>query len=175
MSAGGGREAGIPTPTVAKIARVARSTLNHWASIGLCEPTLVTSSGHRATRYWSVRDVVIVRTIKKLRDSGCSMPRLKAAVNLLRDHWDLDLADAVLVWDGKDLLSIDDRGTVVSLLAERGQSVVGISVMQLVTLPLSVWLEEAMEIAEPVDITTIRARRAKLTSERAEGHGVAQA
>lgn len=150
---------GLPTPQVASLCHVPISTLNHWVATGLCTPTLVTSSGKRATRFWSVRDVVIARAIKSLRDAGCSLQNVRSVAALLETNWDRNLANSVLFWDGADVLSIDEAGDVMSLLHQTGQAVIRESVMHLLTFPLGAWIGEASAVAHLVPVETIRARR----------------
>ena len=155
----GDEQPGLSTPEVAALSHVALSTLNHWARTRLCGPSLVMGSGRRATRYWSVRDVVVVRAIKGLRDAGCPLQTVRKVAPILEQHWGSNLASAVLFWDGRDVLSLDDGGTVISLIHSRGQALVSASVVHLLTFPLGVWIDDAVAVAKQIDVVEIQARR----------------
>lgn len=90
----------------------------------MCQPSLADSGGRRrATQYWSVRDIVMVRAIRTLRDAGCPLAVLEIASEVLRDDWDSDLANAVLWWDGADIVTVTPAGEVVSLVTQHGQGI----------------------------------------------------
>lgn len=147
----------LDTPTLLRLLRVAPSTLNYWVSRGFCHPTLDAGKGRRSTRYWTVEDLVVLRSIKELRAAGCSLQLLSLAEERLRASFGRSLGNAVLFYDGKDIL-VEEQGVVVSLITQAGQAVFAETV-QVAAFPLRPWTEEAHRLAAPVNIASIRARR----------------
>jgi hypothetical protein len=84
-----------------------------------------------------VRDVVVVRAIKALRDAGCPLSRVRKVKQLVEETWGQDLTATVLFWDGRDVLAVRPWGDVISTLARPGQQV-----LHFVALPLAEWVEE---------------------------------
>ncbi len=81
---------------------------------------------------------------------------------VLREAWGSGLADAVLVWDGRDVLTVNSAGEVVSLLRRTGQTLIRETVTQLTTFPVGQWAKDIALEATPIDVEAIiegRARR----------------
>lgn len=138
-----GDQRGMATPEVVALCGVPASTLASWVARGLCQPSLADSGGRRrATQYWSVRDIVMVRTIRTLRDAGCPLAVLEKASEVLRDDWDADLANAVLWWDGADIVTVTPAGDVVSLVTQHGQGVFADVAVVYVSCPIAAWSQQ---------------------------------
>ena len=135
------------------------STLHHWVSVGLITPTLRGSEGKRVTRWWSVQDLVAARSIKALRESGCPLQTLRLAQGVLVERWEDSVGDAVLIWDGSDLLRIGEMGEVHSLIKHPGQGH-----FRLVALPVGHWRAATEDRGTEVDVAQFR----KLKREREE-------
>lgn len=155
----------LDTPTLLACAKIAVSTLNYWVEKGFCTPDIDAGQGRRATRYWSVRDLVVVKTIKALRDAGCSLQNVSKVEKRLTEIWGTDLSNSVLYYNGKDVLILDDAA-IMSVLDEAGQGVFA-EALTVLTAPLGKWVEEGNALAKPVDIAEIRARRVALQGSRA--------
>jgi DNA-binding transcriptional MerR regulator len=160
---------GLATPEVVALCGVPASTLKTWVEKGLCEPSLIGPTGRRATQYWTVRDVVTVRTIKTLRRAGCSLATLQKVATTLRTDWNTSVAEAVLWWDGRDVLTLTAAGDVISLIRSNGQGLIAGTVVQNVTCPVSLWerqVAEAIKDREPIRVSEIRSRHATRLSRR---------
>lgn len=153
----------MPTPEVVALCGVPASTLANWASRGLCGPSIVGSGGRRrATQYWSVRDVVTVRAIRTLRAAGCPLAVLEKASQVLRDDWDAGLANAVLWWDGMDIVTVTPAGEVVSLVTQHGQGIFADVAVVHVSCPIASWSEQInglLKDRDPIPVSRIRERR----------------
>jgi DNA-binding transcriptional MerR regulator len=135
--------ASLNTPSVCVLAGIKPQTLDYWARTGLVTPSVRGSSGRRVPRLWSVKDVVIVRAIKALRDAGCPLPKVRQVKRLVEEGWGQDLTSTVMFWDGRDVLALRAWGDVESILARPGQQV-----LHLVALPLHHWVTETESQAE---------------------------
>lgn len=156
---------GFTTPQVVRLAAIADSTLNYWVREQLCGPSLIGSAGQRYTRYWSVRDLVMVRSIKALREAGCSLAKVREVRSILESEGS-DIAASVLFWNGHDVLRMDSQGEIVSLLADHGQRAFAETVVHFLTLPIRAWTMEAETQASEFDLATIEGRRNRRRVER---------
>src|ERR1700733_9061808 len=93
------------TPTVATITGIPPGTLNHWVSIGLVKPSVRSSAGKRATRWWSVTDLIAVKAIRALRTAGCPLSLVRRVKALIEKEGD-EFGERVLCWAGNDILVV---------------------------------------------------------------------
>jgi DNA-binding transcriptional MerR regulator len=151
---------GFTTRAVCDLAGVAPSTLNSWASgeSPLVVASILGSYGKRNDRYWSVRDLVMVRTIKALRQAGCPLQQLRKASEVVQLKWGEDLRDLGLYWDGADIVATDSWGTIRSLVQHPGQQM-----LHIVAVPLAEWRiqAEANPLFKDIDVPSIVDRRSR--------------
>lgn len=145
-----GNPVGYSTPMVSAITGVPPSTLHYWATTGVLEPSLVGSSGRRATRWWSLTDLVAVKAVKALRDAGCPLQTLRKAQETIEAAADDAVPESVLYWDGVDLLRISSMGDVESAVQHPGQGV-----LHLVAIPIGAWFERP-EPGSEVDVEHLK-------------------
>ncbi len=129
----------LETPAVARLAGLARSTLDYWLRTGLVQASVRGPSGRRVTRRWTVADAVEVRALKELRDAGCPVRTLLIAKQRLASDWSPSVRGKTLYWDGHDLLKIGPWDQVESLVRQPGQTT-----LRLVALPLDAWVRETV-------------------------------
>ena len=123
-------------------------------------PSVIGSSGKRYERWWSLRDVIAVRTVKALRDSGCPLQKVREAVKLL-ESLDESLTTTRLVWDGHDVFLQDQWGQIVSAIRRPGQFVLHTTV-----LPLAQWEAETSDLAKDIAVRAEKRRRIRSRSTR---------
>lgn len=124
---------GFSGPTVCRVTGVTYRQLDYWARTELVTPSISPAQGSGSKRAYSYGDVLEVKVIKSLLDSGVSLAKTRQAVNCLRDALGADLASANLVMSAKGPVLADEDG-IVDLL-RGGQGVLNI-------LPLSNVVEE---------------------------------
>ena len=122
--AAGVRE-GYRGPTVCKIVGITYRQLDYWARTSLVEPSVRRASGSGTQRLYSFDDVVRLRVVKRLLDTGVSLQKVRLAVEQLRAHGQ-SLAEVTLVSDGDSVYAVDDDAMMVDLL-RRGQGVFAIA------------------------------------------------
>jgi DNA-binding transcriptional MerR regulator len=155
----------MTTSVVVACSGVPVSTLNYWVQRDLVSPSVVPAGVQRAPRFWSARDLVVVRVIKALRDSGCSLQKVREARSQLEGRSEEDLASAVLVYDGSDIGIFDPDGARLALL-KSGQGVF-VEVLQVIAVPIKPWLDQANAKAKLTDISKYLERaRLRQISER---------
>lgn len=146
---------GFTSPVVSALSGVPPSTLSNWVQNELVTPSLRPSSGKRATRWWSVSDLVTVRALRALRDAGCPMQTLRRARATIEGAWRSPLSSVVLCWDGTDVLIVDQWGNVRSAIKHPGQQV-----LHFVVIPMEAWRLEAQAEASAVEVSYLRRLRA---------------
>ncbi|MBW3577962.1 MAG: MerR family transcriptional regulator [Actinobacteria bacterium] len=116
---------GFRGPTVCKIVGITYRQLDYWARTGLVVPSVRQARGSGSQRLYSFDDLVELRVIKRLLDTGVSLQRVREAVEELRSRGQTP-ADVTLLSDGSTVYALDDNQQVIDLLA-RGQGVFAIA------------------------------------------------
>jgi DNA-binding transcriptional MerR regulator len=135
-----GREIGYRGPTACAAAGITYRQLDYWARTGLVEPSVRAGYGSASQRLYSFRDILVLKVIKRLLDTGVSLQQIRFAVQHLRSHGVQDLARVYLLSDGVSVYECTSPDEVVDLLAG-GQGVFGIALGR-------VWQEVAGELME---------------------------
>ncbi len=141
-------DVGFRGPVACSAAGITYRQLDYWARTGLVEPSVRTASGSGTQRLYSFRDILVLKVIKRLLDSGVSLQNIRVAVEHLRERGVDDLAQVTLMSDGASVYECRSQDEVIDLV-QGGQGVFGIAVGR-------VWREVEGDLAE-------------LPSERAEG------
>jgi DNA-binding transcriptional MerR regulator len=100
--------------------------LDYWARTGLVEPTVRPATGSGSQRLYGFRDILVLKVVKRLLDTGISLQQIRAAVEHLRAQGTSDLAQVTLMSDGVSVYECTSPDEVVDLLAG-GQGVFGIA------------------------------------------------
>lgn len=136
------------------------STLNYWVQLGLVKPTLRRPQGKRAEQWWTVEDIVIVRTVLTLRRAGVPMQRIRRIAKEL-GRFQETLASVQIWWDGSDVVIRDRAGNQRSAARRPGQGM-----LSLIDLPFKSWHAEVTRAAAPVDIAKLRRQSRKLAKDQ---------
>jgi DNA-binding transcriptional MerR regulator len=131
---------GFRGPVACSAAGITYRQLDYWARTSLVEPSVRSASGSGTQRLYGFRDILVLKVVKKLLDTGISLQQIRAAVQHLRDRGTEDLAQVTLMSDGVSVYECTSPDEVVDLLAG-GQGVFGIALGR-------VWQEVAGELAE---------------------------
>ena len=101
--------------------------LDYWARTELVEPSIRTASGSGTSRLYSFRDILVLKIVKKLLDTGISLQNVRRAVEHLHERGTEDLATLTLMSDGASIYECASADDVIDLLAG-GQGVFGIAI-----------------------------------------------
>ena len=145
-------DAGYRGPTACNAAGITYRQLDYWARTGLVEPSVRGAHGSGSQRLYSFRDILVLKVVKRLLDTGISLQQIRAAVHHLRDRGTSDLAQVTLMSDGVSVYECTSPDEVVDLLAG-GQGVFGIALGR-------VWQELEGNLAE---LPAVRAEDGLLT------------
>ena len=118
---------GYRGPTASKAAGITYRQLDYWARTGLVVPTLRGAEGSGTQRLYSFRDVLVLKVVKRLLDTGVSLQQIRSAVEHLRDRGVEDLAQITLMSDGASVYECTCADEVIDLV-QGGQGVYGIAV-----------------------------------------------
>jgi DNA-binding transcriptional MerR regulator len=100
--------------------------LDYWARTGLVEPSVRPATGSGSQRLYSFRDILVLKVVKRLLDTGISLQQIRTAVTHLRRRGTRDLAGLTLMSDGVSVYECTSTDEVIDLL-QGGQGVFGIA------------------------------------------------
>jgi DNA-binding transcriptional MerR regulator len=118
---------GYRGPTAQKAAGITYRQLDYWARTGLVEPSVRPATGSGTQRLYSFRDILVLKVVKRLLDTGVSLQQIRTAVSHLRERGVEDLAQITLMSDGASVYECTSADEVIDLV-QGGQGVFGIAV-----------------------------------------------
>jgi DNA-binding transcriptional MerR regulator len=118
---------GYRGPIACAAAGITYRQLDYWARTGLVEPSVRSASGSGTQRLYSFPDILVLKVVKRLLDTGVSLQNIRVAVGHLRARGVADLAQITLLSDGTTVYECTSPEEIVDLLAG-GQGVFGIAV-----------------------------------------------
>jgi DNA-binding transcriptional MerR regulator len=133
-------DAGYRGPTACSAAGITYRQLDYWARTGLVEPSVRGAKGSGSQRLYSFRDILVLKIVKRLLDTGVSLQQIRTAVEHLRERGVDDLAQITLMSDGASVYECTSTDEVIDLV-QGGQGVFGIAVGR-------VWREVEGELAQ---------------------------
>jgi DNA-binding transcriptional MerR regulator len=131
---------GYRAPAVCAAAGITYRQLDYWAQTGLVEPSVRAARGSESAPLYSFRDILVLKTVKRLLDTGISLQQIRAAVAHLRSRGTDDLAQVTLMSDGVSVYECTSSDEVVDLLQSSG-AVFGIALGR-------IWQEVDRTLAE---------------------------
>jgi DNA-binding transcriptional MerR regulator len=120
-------DSGYRGPTACKAAGITYRQLDYWARTGLVEPSVRTATGSGTQRLYGFRDILVLKVVKRLLDTGVSLQQIRVAIEHLRERGALDLARITLMSDGASVYECTSADEVFDLV-QGGQGVFGIAV-----------------------------------------------
>ncbi|MCO6003725.1 MerR family transcriptional regulator [Actinoallomurus purpureus] len=133
-------DVGFRGPTACAAAGISYRQLDYWARTELVVPSVRSAQGSGSQRLYSFRDILVLKVVKRLLDTGVSLQQIRIAVEHLRDRGVHDLARITLMSDGVSVYECTSPDEVVDLL-QGGQGVFGIALGR-------VWQEVEGSLAE---------------------------
>nr|WP_305095244.1 MerR family transcriptional regulator [Prescottella sp. R16] len=118
---------GYRVPTACQIAGITYRQLDYWARTNLVVPSIRGAAGSGSQRLYSFKDILVLKIVKRLLDTGISLQNIRVAVDHLRSRGVADLARITLFSDGVTVYECTSAEEVVDLL-QGGQGVFGIAV-----------------------------------------------
>ncbi|WP_019812622.1 MerR family transcriptional regulator [Saccharomonospora saliphila] len=118
---------GYRGPAACQIAGITYRQLDYWARTKLVLPSIRTAHGSGSQRLYSFKDLLVLKIVKRLLDTGVSLQNIRGAVDHLRARGVRDLARVTLFSDGTTVYECTSPEEIVDLL-QGGQGVFGIAV-----------------------------------------------
>lgn len=120
-------DTGYRGPTACSAAGITYRQLDYWARTGLVEPSVRGATGSGTQRLYGFRDILVLKVVKRLLDTGVSLQQIRVAVAHLRERGVQDLAQITLMSDGASVYECTSAEEVIDLV-QGGQGVFGIAV-----------------------------------------------
>lgn len=117
---------GYRVPEVCKVVGISYRQLDYWARTGLVTPSVRDAGGSGTQRLYSFQDLVQLKVIKKLLDTGVSLQRIRKAVGYLRTHLNKQPMGTTLLSDGSRIYAAESPEEIIDLL-QKGQGVFAIA------------------------------------------------
>jgi DNA-binding transcriptional MerR regulator len=172
-------DTGYRGPTACRAAGITYRQLDYWARTGLVEPSVRSATGSGTQRLYGFRDILVLKVVKRLLDSGVSLQQIRVAISHLRERGVEDLSRITLMSDGASVYECTSAEEIIDLV-QGGQGVFGIAVGHvwrevecvLASLPSERAVEEglaaveeglAADPADPADELTSRRRARKIS------------
>lgn len=143
------------------VAGITYRQLDYWARTKLVEPSIRGAAGSGSQRLYSFRDILVLKVVKRLLDTGVSLQNIRTAAEHLRRRGSEDLARITLLSDGTTVYECTSAEEVVDLL-QGGQGVFGIAVSgawKELTGALAELPSERADAPAPVAADELSARR----------------
>jgi len=169
-------DTGYRGPTACRAAGITYRQLDYWARTGLVEPSVRSATGSGTQRLYGFRDILVLKVVKRLLDSGVSLQQIRVAISHLRERGVEDLSRITLMSDGASVYECTSAEEIIDLV-QGGQGVFGIAVghvwreveVVLASLPSERAVEEGLAAVEeglttdPADELTSRRRARKIS------------
>jgi len=120
-------ELGYRGASACAAAGISYRQLDYWARTGLVEPTVRGASGSGSARLYGFKDILVLKIVKRLLDTGVSLQNIRSAVAHLRERGVDDLARITLMSDGASIYECTNSEEIFDLL-QGGQGVFGIAI-----------------------------------------------
>jgi len=127
-------ETGYSGKRTAEIVGISYRQLDYWARTDLIRPALAQAEGSGSRRSYSYRNLLELKVVKNLLDSGIRLEQVREVFAFLQDELGEDVATANLVVSGNQAVLVRSGEEIIDLL-NGGQGVLNI-------LPLSGVKEE---------------------------------
>ena len=127
MADGQNLELGYRGASACAAAGISYRQLDYWARTGLVEPTVRGAAGSGSARLYGFKDILVLKIVKRLLDTGVSLQNIRSAVSHLRERGVEDLARITLMSDGASIYECTSSEEIFDLL-QGGQGVFGIAI-----------------------------------------------
>ena len=163
-------QVGYRGPTACAATGITYRQLDYWARTGLVEPSVRAAQGSGSARLYSFRDILVLKVVKRLLDTGISLQQIRAAVAHLHSRGTGDLAKVTLMSDGVSVYECTSSDEVVDLL-QGGQGVFGIALGRIwqevdgtlaelpAETPIEIWFQDEARIGQKNGLVRQWARR----------------
>jgi DNA-binding transcriptional MerR regulator len=122
---GAGRGGGFSGKRAAEIVGISYRQLDYWARTDLIRPSVADAAGSGSRRTYSYRDLLELKVVKSLLDSGIKLELVRKVFAYLRDQLGEDVTSANLVINGTRSVLVHDGDELIDVL-QHGQGVLSV-------------------------------------------------
>lgn len=144
--------------SAAAAAGISYRQLDYWDRTALVVPSIQTATGSGSQRLYSFRDILVLKLVKRLLDTGVSLQQIRIAVEQLKVAGISDLTNTTLMSDGARVYLCTSQDEVIDLLGQ-GQGVFGIAVGRVLREVEATLVDFAAEEAQLQDELALRRAR----------------
>ncbi len=112
-------------PRAAKIAGISYRQLDHWDTEGIVHPSMSQAEGSGSRRRYRYDDLVELRIVKRLRESGVPLRKIRSIFDYIRKDLAEEVASARLVIEGANVVLVRSDAELIDML-QRGQGVLNV-------------------------------------------------
>lgn len=152
------QDIGYRGASAAAAAGISYRQLDYWDRTQLVTPSIQTATGSGSQRLYSFRDILVLKLVKRLLDTGVSLQQIRLAVEQLRASGIVDLTNTTLMSDGARVYLCTSQDEVIDLLGQ-GQGVFGIAVGRVLREVEATLVDFAAEEANAQDELALRRAR----------------
>ena len=110
----------------ADVVGISYRQLDYWARTNLIAPSLVGATGSGSRRLYSYDDLVRLKVIKRMLDSGIKLEKVRVIFDYIGNELGEDISSANLVIDGSNAAIVRSQDDIIDAL-QRGQGVLPLS------------------------------------------------
>ncbi|CAN5584647.1 MerR family transcriptional regulator [soil metagenome] len=118
-------EQGFSGRKTAEVVGISYRQLDYWARTGLVTPSLAEARGSGSRRSYSYRDLLELKVIKTLLDSGLKLESVRKVFTYMREHLGEDISSANLVISGSTSVLVRSVEELIDVL-QQGQGVLNV-------------------------------------------------
>jgi DNA-binding transcriptional MerR regulator len=118
-------QVGFSGRKTAEVVGISYRQLDYWARTDLVRPSLAEARGSGSRRLYSYRDLLELKVIKTLLDSGIKLESVRKVFNYMRDQLGEDISSANLVISGSTSVLVRSGEELVDVL-QQGQGVLNV-------------------------------------------------
>ena len=118
-------EQGFSGRKTAEVVGISYRQLDYWARTGLVTPSLAEARGSGSRRSYSYRDLLELKVIKTLLDSGLKLESVRKVFTYMREHLGEDISSANLVISGNTSVLVRSGEELIDVL-QQGQGVLNV-------------------------------------------------
>jgi DNA-binding transcriptional MerR regulator len=117
---------GYRVPEVCRLVGISYRQLDYWARTGLVTPSIREAGGSGTQRLYSFQDLVLLRMIKNLLDTGVSLQSIRRAIDYVRRSLRTQPTSLTLMSDGRRVYAAESEDQIIDLV-KSGQAVFAIA------------------------------------------------
>ena len=136
---------GFSGTKAAAVVGITYRQLDYWARTNLIRPSAADAAGSGSRRQYTYKDLLELKVVKKLLDSGIKLTSVRDVFAYMREHVDTEISSAHIVIDGSSVILCDGDNLVD--VVRHGQGVLNV-------LPLSGVKEEVDRQIVTLDFRT---------------------